>query len=160
MTLFTILSTRQLLPMQGYVLFLFIMRRRHAEPNAGLGEAKIIPAQHLIQVIARENDALLITKAREKYFRNATKVYPVFILVNIWGTVCISYFFNRGKCQVLLLGRNNPLHRYMLGAHQLASSFAKKNFGVLVDNMNHQHALATKKSQWYTLGKALPAGRV
>ena len=149
MILFTTLSTRQLLPMQGYVLFLFIMRRRHAEPNAGLGEAKIIPAQHLIQVIARENYALLMTMACEKYFRNATKVYPVFVLVDIWGTVCISYFFNKGRCQVLHLGRNNPLHQYMLGAHQLASSFTKKNFGVLVDKVNHQHALATKKGQWY-----------
>ena len=149
--LFTTLSTRQLLPMQGYVLFAFVMRRNHAEPNAGLGEAKIIPAQHMIQVIARENDALLMTMACEKYSRNTTKVYPVFILVNIWGTVCKSYFFNKGKCQVLYLGRNNPMHQYMLGVDQLESSFAEKDFGVLVDNMNHQCALAAEKTNG-TLG--------
>lgn len=56
MILFTTLSTRQLLPMQGYVLFAFIMRKSYAKLNPGLGEAEIIPAQHMIQIIAREND--------------------------------------------------------------------------------------------------------
>lgn len=69
--------------MQGYVLFAFIMRRSYAEPNAGLGEAKIIPAQHMIQVIARENDALLMAMAREKHSRNITTVYLLCMLVNI-----------------------------------------------------------------------------
>ncbi|KAK4831251.1 hypothetical protein QYF61_016483 [Mycteria americana] len=137
--------------MQGYVLLAFIKRRSYAEPNAGLGEAKIIPAQHMIQVIAREDDALLMTMAREKYSSEITKVYSLCILVNVWGTVCKSDFFSKGKCQVLHLGRNNPMHQYMLGADQLESNFAEKDLGVLVDNMNHQRALAAKKANG-TLG--------
>lgn len=76
MILFTTLSTRQLLPRQGYVLLAFVMRRSYAEPNTGLGEAKIIPAQHVSQVIARESGTLLMTTAHENYSRNKTKVFP------------------------------------------------------------------------------------
>ncbi|KAK4811158.1 hypothetical protein QYF61_019789 [Mycteria americana] len=39
--------------------------------------------------------------------------------------------FNKGKCQVLPLGKNNPMHQYMLGATQLESSFAEKDLGGL-----------------------------
>ncbi|KAK4832599.1 hypothetical protein QYF61_024390 [Mycteria americana] len=35
--------------------------------------------------------------------------------------------FNKGKCQVLHLGRNNPLHQYVLGTTQLESSLAEKD---------------------------------
>lgn len=72
MILFTTLSTRELLPVQGYVLLAFIMRRS----RAGLGEAKIIPAQHMSQVIVRESGILLMVTAHEQYSRNATKVFP------------------------------------------------------------------------------------
>lgn len=74
MILFTTLSTRELLPMQAYVVLVFIMRRSYAEPSTGLGEAKIIPAQHMSQVIARERGALLMTTAHEQ--RNTTKIFP------------------------------------------------------------------------------------
>jgi len=36
-------------------------------------------------------------------------------------------------CKILPLGRNNPLHQYMLRVDQLESNFAEKDPGVLVD---------------------------
>ncbi|KAK4810813.1 hypothetical protein QYF61_008785 [Mycteria americana] len=58
--------------------------------------------------------------------------------------------FNKGKCKILHLRRNNPMHRYMLGAAQLESSFAEKDLGVLVDtklNMSQQCTLVVKKTK-------------
>ena len=55
--------------------------------------------------------------------------------------------FNKEKCKVLYLGRNNISHQYMLRATQLESSLAEQGLRVLVDtklNMSHQHALAAK----------------
>ena len=40
--------------------------------------------------------------------------------------------FNKEKCKVLHLGRNNLMHQYMLGSNQLESSLAGKDLGVLV----------------------------
>ena len=57
--------------------------------------------------------------------------------------------FNKEKGKVLHLGRNNPMHQYMLGATQLESSLAEKDLGVLVDtklNMSQQCVLATKNA--------------
>ena len=57
--------------------------------------------------------------------------------------------FNEGKCKVLHLDRNNPMHQYRLRADLLESSSVERDLGVLVDDkltMGQQCALADKKA--------------
>ncbi|KAJ7397481.1 rna-directed dna polymerase from mobile element jockey-like [Pitangus sulphuratus] len=58
--------------------------------------------------------------------------------------------FNKSKCQILHLGRNNPRYQYKLGANYLESSIAQKAKGVLRGkelDMNQQCTLAGKNAK-------------
>ena len=57
--------------------------------------------------------------------------------------------FNKSKCRVLHLGRNNCMHQYRLGDDVLERNSAEMDLGVLVNDrltMSQQCALMAKKA--------------
>jgi len=71
--------------------------------------------------------------------------------------------FNKGKCRILHMGRNNHMHQYRLGVDLLDGSSVEKEQSVLVGQrlvMGHQCALMAKKASAILgfIKRAWPAG--
>ena len=57
--------------------------------------------------------------------------------------------FNKRKCRILHLRRNNCIPQYKLEADQLGKSSAEKDLGVLMDNMLAMSQLRSQEGQRY-----------
>ena len=60
--------------------------------------------------------------------------------------------FNKSKCGVLHLGRNNNTHQYRLGSDLLERRFTEKDLGVLLDKrlIMNQQCPCGQEGQWYS----------
>ncbi|PKU39892.1 hypothetical protein llap_9799 [Limosa lapponica baueri] len=92
--------------------------------------------------------SLLMIQNWEGWLTHQQAVPPYLDRLESWAERNLMNF-NKGKCRVLHLERNNPKHQYRLGADMLESSSEEKDLGVLVDNrmsMSQQCAFLAKKA--------------
>lgn len=72
--------------------------------------------------------------------------------------------FKTEKSQVLHLGRNDPMHQYVLGADQMESILSEKDLEVLLNtslDMSQKTALVIRRqtTSWTASGRTSPAGQ-